>query len=253
MNIKSFALSWLLFLSLDCFSQTMHMYDDGPAYDATGYGICNGSENGEYNLIKQVVFPGAVVFDLGANIGSWSEAVLATEKNVTIYAFEPIPSTYETLKKRLSFPNCFLYNVAISDQTGIKDFHIYANEIQEHHKELIQVNTQDLDSFCKEHAIAHIDFLKIDTEGAELSILKGAQHLLSNHAIPVIQFEYGGTYSDANITLKEVYDLLSVYNYAIYRIIPNGLIKIGKWRSELETFQYSNYVAILNTHQLGKK
>ena len=101
-----------------------------------------------------------------------------------------------------------------------------------------------LDSFCKQHKINHIDFLKIDTEGSELNVLKGAHTMLKNHNINVIQFEYGGTYPDANITLEQVYNFLAELEYDIYRIVNDGLIHVDSWHTQLENNQYSNYLAV---------
>ena len=106
------------------------------------------------------------------------------------------------------------------------------------------MKTITLDSFCKKNQILHIDFLKIDTEGSELGVLLGAHNLLTNKQIEIIQFEYGGTYPDAGITLKEVYNLLEKNGYRVFRIIPNGLIQISRWRDALENARYSNYLAI---------
>ena len=238
---------------------SMQIFNDGPQFDSQGYGICNADENGELNLIKNVVKNGHIVFDVGANIGGWSALVLAQKKLVKIYAFEPIPAIFKQMKKNIIIPTVFFYNLAIDNQVGDKDFIVYADnrgatdwssfyfrpEIAAHIKETIKVKTQDLDSFCVQHGVDHIDFLKIDTEGNELAVLHGAKNLLQNKAVPVMQFEYGGTYPDAGITLKQVYDLLQGYGYTIFRILPDKLLKVSHWRQALENFTYSNYVAVL--------
>ena len=48
-----------------------------------------------------------------------------------------------------------------------------------------------LDTLCKELSLDHIDYLKIDAEGAELKIIQGAKNLLMRHNIKYVQFEYG--------------------------------------------------------------
>ena len=55
--------------------------------------------------------------------------------------------------------------------------------------ELISLKT--LDDYCEENAVKTIHFLKIDVEGHELSVLKGAMNMLSGNKISVIQFEFG--------------------------------------------------------------
>jgi len=111
------------------------------------------------------------------------------------------------------------------------------------HWNKISVPTRSLDSFTKEHNINHIDFAKIDTEGAEANILYGGKNMVSNQNISCIQFEYGGCYPDANKTLYEVYQYLTAFGYKIYRIIDDGLIYINEWNNKIENSLYSNYLA----------
>ncbi len=114
--------------------------------------------------------------------------------------------------------------------------------------EPINVNCSTLDTFCFEKNIHHIDFLKIDTEGSELAVLSGAQKLLKAQQIKQIQFEYGGTYTDAKITLKQVMTLLTHYKYVLFRVFDSGLIHITNWNDTLENYAYSNYIAIQKEH-----
>ena len=68
--------------------------------------------------------------------------------------------------------------------------------------------------------------------------------LLDNLQIDILQFEYGGTYIDAGITLKEVIKFLSRKGYRSFKIIPDGLINITEWKDEFENYQYANYCAV---------
>jgi hypothetical protein len=91
-----------------------------------------------------------------------------------------------------------------------------------------------------ENVITQIDFLKIDTEGHELDVLQGSEKMLSEGRIKCIQFEYGGTYLDANITLEQVFNLLKKYNYKISKL---GNSEIENFTSNLENYTYSNFLA----------
>ena len=66
-----------------------------PSHDATvtiGYNDSNMKTNGEYNVMQALISPHDILFDIGANRGEWSLAVLSTVPTVNqIYAFEPIP------------------------------------------------------------------------------------------------------------------------------------------------------------------
>lgn len=76
--------------------------------------------------------------------------------------------------------------------------------------------------YIREHAIDKIDFLKIDVEGFESKVIRGFENFLSN--IQIIQFEYGGTWLDANTTLSDTVKYLQYYNFNNFSyIIPDGL------------------------------
>jgi FkbM family methyltransferase len=216
--------------------------------------------NGEQLILSSLIKNNDIVFDVGANVGDWSLRVFSSAPEAFIYAFEPIPQAYSVLEKNLKIHPARVFNKAISNKKGEKAIAYYNRSQQwaelssfyrrqEVEKQcdlipvLLTVPTSDLDSFCMEKNIDAIDFLKIDTEGSELDILKGAQRLLSNKRVAYVQFEYGGTYIDAQTTLKEAFDILTGHGYTVYRIMPTGLIRIKEWRNALESYRYANYLA----------
>lgn len=109
-------------------------------------------------------------------------------------------------------------------------------------KETIELET--LDNYCSNHGITQIDFLKIDIEGHELEALKGASQLLKQGKVKVIQFEYGGTYIDARILLKDIFSLFNDLPYDLYKIYPQDLKKATMYAQNLENFQLQNWLAI---------
>jgi len=238
------------------------MYTNSKGLASIGYDNCDMANNGEY-AIMNIIQDGDIVFDIGANKGEWSQHVLNHKTGITLHACEPLQEVYKQLKANLKRYSVICHNFALSNETTQKNFYCYnaktsASELSSlfhrpildtllHAKPtIISVETKTLDSLCQEQSVEHIDFLKIDTEGAELNVLKGAANLLKTGAIKIIQFEYGGTYSDAHITLKEVHELLINYGYLIFRIIPLGLVDITEWTSSLENYRYSNYLAVYN-------
>lgn len=232
------------------------IYSDKPAFDNVGYDNCSMQTNGEELILKEVIEPAMRVFDVGANIGEWTTKVVHSFPTVQLYVFEPIPVIFDALRSNVTSGDCNFFNLAFSNMQGMQEFKYYVRHsvlsglferpcVTAHEApETIQVATDTLDNFCTTHAIDSIDFLKIDTEGAEVAILQGAVHLLQNHKIKYVQFEYGGTYADAHTTLQEAYRLLSLCQYDVYRIVGNGLIHISEWRDTLENYRYSNYLAI---------
>lgn len=238
------------------------IYPAGTWNERLGYDNCNMSTNGEYTVVRKLIMPGDVVFDVGSNRGEWTSCVLQEMPTVNqIYAFEPIPSMFQLLKSRMIGRPVNAYNYAVTDKICTRDFLYYPQS--EQYSEMstfytrpvifdrlgiqpvsITVECTTLDLFCDKHGIKMIDFLKIDTEGSELAVLTGAQYLLKNRLIKRMQFEYGGTYPDAGITLKEVMSLLTHHGYVIFRVFDKGLIHIDTWKNSLENSCYSNYVAV---------
>ena len=106
----------------------------------------------------------------------------------------------------------------------------------------IVVNQVKLDSFCEQQMIDEVDFLKIDVEGGELEVLRGASNLLEEKKIKVIQFEFNAMNVLSRSFLKDFYNILG--GYAIFRLLPDGLVALGAWNPANEIFRYQNLVAI---------
>ena len=219
---------------------------------------------GEVNLIRGLIREGDVVFDVGANCGNWTRAVLDHTQPKKIFAFEPLPSVAEAFKRNIDNHAVSLYELALFHTQGISSFYYYpraedtcedgalsslyrrsrAERVFDLQGYEINVFTQALDVFCAEHHVDHIHFLKIDSEGAECDILQGARGLLQAQKIDFIQFEYGHTYTDSNRTLKEVYDYLTQFGYILFKVHRDGIVHVKQWEDWMENFYQSNYLAV---------
>lgn len=132
--------------------------------------------------------------DIGSNIGLVSFYLLSKVKNLKIYAFEPGPHQYKLFSISL-FANKLdnsieLFNVALADKTGTMDFKIHVEEKDSSGDGFIDtqragptksitVKTLTLDDWWKSSNKPKIDVVKIDTEGAELMVLKGGKEFFS--------------------------------------------------------------------------
>lgn len=144
------------------------------------------------NLTKQSVF-----FDIGANVGFYSLSVAHHFKDIEIHAFEPVPDTLLDFKKNISrnkLENKIILNeLAVSDKNGsvyMTSDHHSSNYITEAESPqcTLEVECITVDTYVEKHSIKKIDIIKIDVEGKELSVLKGAKHALKTFK-PILLIE----------------------------------------------------------------
>ena len=147
---------------------------------------------GTYELEKQkffekVVKKDDVVYDIGANVGFYT--LLASEligPNGRVFAFEPLPRNIFYLKKHIKLNklnNIAIIEAAVSDKKGVLNFSEYeSNATGRLGKEgQLKVSSVVLDDLLKDGKILPPNVLKIDVEGAEAEVLKGAGDILSKH------------------------------------------------------------------------
>lgn len=212
-------------------------------------------------MSEHIIDESGVIFDVGANIGEYSNYVLEVmgDKVKQLYAFEPVKSTYQELCSNVSNHKAILNNLGLSDNEGEQIIYydkeksplasLYDRKLNYipggvtlDEQEIVKLET--LDAYCLNRDIEYIDLLKIDVEGNELKVLQGAKKMMDKDRIKAIQFEFGGTNIDARTYFRDFYDILHE-KYHIYRILKDGLHEISRYTELLEIFAYSNFFAIL--------
>jgi len=218
----------------------------------------NGDENtnGEAFLIRMVAPKLRVVFDIGANLGNWSSLILAVNPACQVYAFEASPATFANLKRRYAgHSQMKLLQIGIGDREGNLSFHDHGENsglssfvsretsIGLGAKNIVEARLTTVDAVREKNHLEHIDFIKVDTEGYEMAVLRGMRSSLKARKISIVQFEYGGTWLDAGETLAKANELLSECGYVLYRLRRDGLEKIDYDCRRHECFKYSNFIA----------
>lgn len=196
-----------------------------------------------------------LAIDVGANVGVWFQTALELWPNCRVNAFEVAPDTYKALEEaNRSLTNrarVALHGVGLSDQSGIQTLYYFPDhpdltcDIPRHERyEAIpfQAKMTTLDTFCREQKVEAIDFLKIDVEGAEYRVLKGASSLLERGKISCIQFEYGAFSIQTRFLLKDYHELLSS-SFFIGKVFPN-YISFGEYDWTAEDFRFCNYICV---------
>jgi FkbM family methyltransferase len=222
--------------------------------------------SGEGFLIQSVLprilaKEGQVLFDVGANVGNYSKVLYSIFPDAQILAFEPMPSTFKALRESLANTKVNCQSLALSEAEGTATIYDYDQTDGSEHASLFlgvfeelhkakntrktQVSLSTLDFFCRDHGIQRIDFLKIDTEGNELKVLQGAKSMLQSNSIHSIQFEFNEMNVVARVFLKDFYEILKGFSF--FRLLPGGLLPLGRYSSRNEIFGSQNIFAINNS------
>lgn len=150
-------------------------------------------------IMKMAIAPDSNCIDIGCHKGEMLDAILSLSPNGKHFAFEPIPEMFNQLKKQYA-GKATIYPYALADSNGVTTFNFVKNapaysgikkrkyDIDQPDIEEITVELRTLDGIIADDT--KIDFIKIDVEGAELGVLKGALRIIRKFK-PVIVFECG--------------------------------------------------------------
>jgi FkbM family methyltransferase len=143
-------------------------------------------------------------FDVGANVGQTTLEALQRFPDAHVYSFEPHPSTFSALRRRIGTGRKFSgENIALGITVGkVEMFEYGASALNSLVPDApfavrfglegrrIQVGCTTLSAYCLEKGIDRVDVLKIDTEGHDLAVLQGAEGMLARGAIRFVYVEF---------------------------------------------------------------
>jgi FkbM family methyltransferase len=223
----------------------------------------NLHENGEGYLIKKiskVLNNKSIIFDVGAYEGEWTKYFLNYNNNFSFHLFE-INNEKNKKYKNLGGggEDIKINNFALGNHNNnnaiyylpintpdtsslIENYHIKFEKKIKFLKKKCKIMKGD--NYIKLNKLKKIDFLKIDTEGYELEVLKGFEKSLIHKKIKYIQFEFVREfYLRSKSTFYEIYYFLTKKNYKIYKIYPNKFIEVKNYSIDLEFSKYGNFLA----------
>jgi FkbM family methyltransferase len=146
------------------------------------------SDKTERRLMRRVIRPGMTILDIGANIGTSTQFFLdLVGSEGVIYAFEPEDKNYSLLMQKLSNkPNVHLIKGAVSNLSGELPLYVSDKLNVDHHtyadndaRKTTIVTSYALDDFLCSNTI--VNFIKIDVQGFEFHVLRGAKRILSEN------------------------------------------------------------------------
>ena len=158
--------------------------------------ILGGFEPSTLRLYNKLVKSGDVVFDIGANIGSHTLPLARLVGDIGhVYAFEPTDFAINKLHNNLNLNTNLIKRVTVCQAMLVSNENILVekelfsswplvgdNKLHEKHKGQLMVTTgaraATLDNIVKEYNITRIDFIKLDVDGFEYSVLSGGEKTL---------------------------------------------------------------------------
>lgn len=179
-----------------------------------------------------------IIFDIGANIGTYTTWMSRIFPEGKVYSFEPQRAVFQMLCGNVAINNLYnvhAYNYAIGDNEsrievnepnyfGNEDygtFSLVENVIENVTSEKLIVEVKTLDWFVNFYSVPYVDLIKIDVEGMDMSVLEGARKTIEKHH-PFIFIEH---YDNRVSTLDKIDVFLKEYEYE-YEIIQNNLITL---------------------------
>ncbi len=176
-------------------------------------------------IIQQVCKPGSNTIDVGTHAGDILDLLIQQSPKGFHFGFEPIPVLYKALQKKYKDnDHVHLFDIALTNETGETSFnYVTSNPSYSGIKKRKYDRSNETDTIItvKQNLLDEIilpfnqkiDFIKIDVEGGEMAVLKGASALIRRDQ-PVIVFECGLGGTDVyDTTPEQLYDFFQEHSY----------------------------------------
>lgn len=216
-------------------------------------------EVGTIDIINKCLNPSDNFIDVGASIGLMS--VFASKKSPqgTVLSFEPQKERFEIIQSNAKLNSCsnmIIYNNGLGEKedqlklyTDVFSPSIMDTEQSKGKHELIDILV--LDKVIEDIGIDTIKFIKIDVEGFELNVLKGATNLLSMENAPIICIEYVKRLQSLNNSDTSIFDYIKQINsYKLFQLekSSNTISKLVEIISEQRLRDCDNIYCFTEKH-----
>jgi FkbM family methyltransferase len=200
-----------------------------------------------------------VCLDIGANIGFYTLGFGKRASRGAVHAFEPAPLNYHVLAVNVlanNLSNVVMNNCAVGDTNGEVTFCIaedgaFSSFLDTGRKAITRTamtRVVSLDSYCSECNLTHLDILKVDVEGAEPAVLRGAAGLLADpeRRPRLVMLElFDPMLRQFGSTIGEVEALMRTYGYEPFVFIKDRRVPF----SQLHHDRFYNVLFLDNTRE----
>lgn len=189
------------------------------------------------------------IFDVGANVGKTALFFSDRYPNAEIYCFEPVSATFAQLQHNLSGRSalhCLKIGLGsvpgeaqISGHADPAMFSLAQNASTGASSEIVEITT--IDDFCGRRGIGKLQYLKIDTEGLDLEVLKGAARMLSAREIDFVEVEAGMNPSNTwHVPFETLKGHLEAKGYLLFGLYE----QVREWPTKQPNLRRANAVFI---------
>ena len=193
------------------------------------------ADRAERKVLRQILVPGAVAVDAGANIGIYSQFLArCVGPTGAVYSFEPAPENFERLRAAArGFPNMHIVQAAVGERTGQADLYLSDTLNVDHRsylthgseRRIVRTEMIALDDYFKPGQ--RVDLIKMDVQGYELHALRGAGRVLADNPTAKLLLElwpYG--LKQAGTDWVELIDVLTRKDMTASEVTRRGLIPL---------------------------
>jgi FkbM family methyltransferase len=200
---------------------------DGPGLEFWQSGL---TEPETQELFLTILRPGMVLLDVGAYVGQFTLiSSRATSGDIRIFSFEPTPEVFRQLRRNIQANKCAhvtCIQAALSDKPGKAKFYFYPDSHDQNSLRALassdarfaQVNVETVDSISEKYSIDRMDIIKVDVEGNELAVLKGASLSLARFR-PILIIEISRHQSTYGYTGADIKAYLNGFGYNTFRVL----------------------------------
>ncbi|HXX22847.1 MAG TPA: FkbM family methyltransferase [Terriglobia bacterium] len=203
-----------------------------------------------------------VVFDVGANIGCWSRSFLRAMPDARVFIFEPSAGCRAVIETAPQLAKATLIPCAVGERPGKATLHFCSatdgtaslhervdTVVGNRRYTVAEVEVITLDDVIEREKLDFVDLVKMDVEGHEPFVLRGAQRSMAARRIGALAFEFGAGNINSRTFFRDLWDVLTP-KFSIWRITPGGRpVFIDEYYEDLEYFRsVSNYIAELREH-----
>ncbi len=192
---------------------------------ATGNLYCGLHEFNDMAFLLHFLRPGDTFADIGANVGSFT-MLASAHVGAKSLTFEPVAATYAKLMRNVAVnqieDKVTAYNAAMGSKIGEIDFTNTLDTMnhvaEKGDTKIVKVKVVTLDDIVEHHQVPIL--LKIDVEGFETEVIKGAENTLNQDALKAIIIELPGAGSRYGYDESKIHDKLLSVNFRAYQYDP---------------------------------